>query len=75
MRRRCCCRVYGLIERSASMAWNVLGSITERIMSALEALGHRLCMIGRRMLRMLLGIWQSAFERIEDAWLRLKQKR
>jgi hypothetical protein len=32
-------------------------------------------MIGRRMLRMLLGIWQSAFERIEDAWLRLKQGR
>jgi hypothetical protein len=32
-------------------------------------------MIGHRMLRMLSGIWQSVFERIEDAWLRLKQKR
>jgi hypothetical protein len=32
-------------------------------------------MIGHRTLRMLLGIWQSAFEKIEDAWLRLKQRR
>ena len=75
MRHRCCCRVFGLTERSASMAWNVYGSIIGRIMSALEALGRHLSMIGRRMLRTLSGIWQSAFERIEDAWLRLKQRR
>jgi hypothetical protein len=57
------------------MAWNVYGSITGRITSALGALGQRLSMIGRRMLRMLSGIWQSVFEKIEDAWLRLKQGR